>query len=208
MCEQILPTAPSTSDLENRMQLPEVSNHPNLRLIDENTCGRYNERRILNGNKTDIFEFPWMALLEYRVDRSKLEFQCGGSLISKRYVLTAAHCVIGLKAGTSLNKVRLGEHDLSKVQDCEIEEDEEPVCAEPYQEFPIEDIRVHANYSINGYKNDIALIRLNRDVNLSVRNVMPICMPKGPAANISGNEVHYFTITYSILSYFRCSCKC
>lgn len=54
------------------------------------------EDRILGGQKTGLSEFPWMALLQYRKNNGRgFTFACGGALISKRYVLTAAHCVTG-----------------------------------------------------------------------------------------------------------------
>lgn len=42
----------------------------------------------------DIYEYPWLALLEYRdIDTREKNTKCGGSLISGRYVLTAAQCL-------------------------------------------------------------------------------------------------------------------
>ena len=50
---------------------------------------------IIGGEKAKIGEFPFMALLGYdNTFNRKKEFvyKCGGSLINRRYVLTAAHC--------------------------------------------------------------------------------------------------------------------
>lgn len=78
--------SPSTSesdlDLDSRDGLLEdVSDHPNLNLLPLNNCGEILEQKLSNGNKTKLFEFPWMALLRYDSDGS-IENLCGGSLIS------------------------------------------------------------------------------------------------------------------------------
>ncbi|XP_050091033.1 CLIP domain-containing serine protease B9-like [Anopheles aquasalis] len=49
----------------------------------------------MGGKNCTIGEFPWFALLQYENRRGERKFSCGGSLINNRYVLTAAHCVIG-----------------------------------------------------------------------------------------------------------------
>lgn len=61
---------------------------------DKNECGFESlYRRILGGMEASLEDFPWYALLEYRRNNGSRVFNCGGSLINSRYVLTAAHCV-------------------------------------------------------------------------------------------------------------------
>lgn len=47
---------------------PDVSRHKNLRLLPLDACGVANsDDKIVNGNKTGVFEFPWMALISYYI---------------------------------------------------------------------------------------------------------------------------------------------
>ncbi|XP_034487203.1 serine protease 7 [Drosophila innubila] len=131
--------------------------------------------RIYNGNDTALDDFVWMALLEYRERTGKLVLNCGGSLINNRYVLTAAHCVIG-KVTTDvgqLAKVRLGEYDISKDIDCV-----NGVCNKPVIEIDIEESIVHPQYDANSNDrhHDIALLRLSKPVELSAF-LQPVCLP-------------------------------
>jgi len=78
---------------------PDVSSHPNLTLLNDRICGKSTYTRIVNGMNTSVVEFPWMALIAYDVGRPNPEFRCGGTIITSRYILTAAHCVTTLPAG-------------------------------------------------------------------------------------------------------------
>ena len=53
--------------------------------------------RIVGGVDTEVNEYPWQAGL---VTRGQHDYVwCGGSLISSRWVITAAHCTAGARPG-------------------------------------------------------------------------------------------------------------
>lgn len=45
------------------------------------------QKRIIGGRTAEFAEYPWQAHIRIG------EFQCGGVLVSRRYVATAAHCI-------------------------------------------------------------------------------------------------------------------
>ncbi|KAJ6597425.1 Serine protease grass, partial [Pseudolycoriella hygida] len=155
---------------------PEViSDHPNLNLLPQGNCGEILDYRVSNGNKTNLFEFPWMALLRYETDGT-VESLCGGSLISELYVLTAAHCVAKLKSTIKLIAVRLGEYDTTTDIDCQLIGTEQ-MCAPPVQDIPIEEKFAHPMYDKPRFSNDVAILRLARPANMTPESVRPICLP-------------------------------
>uniref|UniRef100_A0AAG5DS92 Peptidase S1 domain-containing protein n=1 Tax=Anopheles atroparvus TaxID=41427 RepID=A0AAG5DS92_ANOAO len=137
-------------------------------LLDLESCGPYTSDRIAFGKDAKLFEYPWMALL-----RSGREWICGGTLINKRYVLTAAHCV----KNEVVDSVRLGEFELNRTIDCDMRGE---VCADPPQDIPVERVIIHEEYSIRRKQHDIALLRLTREATMN-DNVIPICLPVTPA---------------------------
>ncbi|XP_014215660.1 serine protease easter-like isoform X2 [Copidosoma floridanum] len=188
-CERnITPTERPVQPVDDT-QPPDVTKHPNLRLLGYKNCGPFNSDKIIGGNVTRINEIPWMALLSYDTGKGRPEFRCGGSILNKRYILTAAHCVAQLPPGLRLIGVRVGEHDFAKERDCEAVGTSEEVCAERYQDFQIESVTSHEKYSTVNYHNDIAIIRVNRDIDFRPDNVKPVCMPIGSSAKISSKKL-------------------
>ncbi|XP_031619835.1 serine protease easter-like [Contarinia nasturtii] len=141
-------------------------------------CGLQVRERIVGGVETAPGEYPWLALIKYTHPRYRPRFACGGSLINKNYVLTAAHCVsTSILSGYSPRSVRLGEHDLNTDPDC-TEDDGETQCAPHVVDMEFSEIIIHEEYnpSSSTQYNDIALIRLSNSVEFT-NFLKPICLP-------------------------------
>ncbi|XP_067015516.1 venom protease isoform X2 [Anabrus simplex] len=158
-----------------------------ISLLPMDTCGVSVENKIIDGEDAIAGQFPWMALLGYKVNNSDpVQFLCGGSIITDRYILTAAHC-LGLELA-DLVTVRLGELNLTSDPDCEdFAGAGQQVCADYVQDYPVESYKIHEKFSSAHLKNDIALIRLKRNITTFKREfIRPLCLPIG--LNLTGNE--------------------
>ncbi|XP_062969459.1 serine protease 44-like [Cynocephalus volans] len=117
-------------------------------------CG-HRTVRIVGGMPAPERKWPWQVSLQI-----KDEHLCGGSLIANRWVLTAAHCILGHVEYT----VKLGDTNVRH-------ESRTAVVV------PVRDIVIHQYYnSIGLIENDIALALLDFPVNYS-SHIQPVCLP-------------------------------
>ncbi|XP_029358703.1 elastase-1-like [Echeneis naucrates] len=107
--------------------------------------------RVVGGEVAVPNSWPWQISLQYR-SGSRYYHTCGGSLIERRWVMTAAHCVDTARTW----RVVLGEHDLNTNSVTE-------------QIATVANVYIHPGWNsgsvANGY--DIALLRLSSEVTLN-----------------------------------------
>ncbi|XP_017125720.1 serine protease grass-like [Drosophila elegans] len=139
------------------------TNEGSADLLEKN-CGTTKRlsrfKRVVGGQDAEIFSNPWMVIL-----LKDLKMICGGTLITSRFVLTAANC-------DSPSKVRLGEYDRESSEDCS------PAgCIQRSYDVDIERLISHSLFGKNlgDFKHDIALVKLAQEVEFS-DSVRPICL--------------------------------
>ncbi|XP_039308409.1 serine protease persephone isoform X2 [Solenopsis invicta] len=122
---------------------------------------------IYGGTQTENGEFPYMVALGYEneerdEDNSEaIKYNCGGTLISSQYVLTAAHCVSNIQEKVPI-EVRVGSEDLKSVGD-------------DAQRIRISNVITHPQYKRSVNYNDVAILKLSTPVRIG-SNVRPICI--------------------------------
>ncbi|XP_045618724.1 coagulation factor X isoform X1 [Procambarus clarkii] len=125
--------------------------------------------RIVGGKPADPKDWPWMAAL---LKSSTNTQYCGGTLVTDRHILTAAHC---LKPFTAKDiRVRLGEYTFDQT-----------VTSDAI-DFGVTEFRMHERYDSKTQENDIALVKLDKPATFS-ETIWPVCLPP-PQTSYQGRD--------------------
>ncbi|XP_054215970.1 serine protease 55 isoform X3 [Homo sapiens] len=121
--------------------------------------GRTRYSRITGGMEAEVGEFPWQVSIQARSEPF-----CGGSILNKWWILTAAHCLYSEELFPEELSVVLGTNDLTSPS-MEIKE--------------VASIILHKDFKRANMDNDIALLLLASPIKLDDLKV-PICLPTQP----------------------------
>ncbi|CAJ0952615.1 unnamed protein product [Ranitomeya imitator] len=125
-----------------------------LSLYESETFDNPNER-IVGGKDCKFGECPWQAVL---LSEDNEPF-CGGTILSKQFILTAAHCM----NQTKYFKVIVGEMNTLKKDGAE-------------SIHKVDKIIIHPKFVRLTYDFDIAVVKLKEAINFT-DNIIPACLP-------------------------------
>ncbi|CAF0996677.1 unnamed protein product [Didymodactylos carnosus] len=116
--------------------------------------------KIVGGEQAIVNSWGWAVSL--RLFDSHI---CGGSILSKYYIITASHCVLSIPS-LRYASIHVGINTLSQTG----------------QVRKIAQSFIHADYDSATHENDIAILRLTTPLDLSDLTVSTICLPNSTSA--------------------------
>jgi len=110
---------------------------------------------IVGGTTATAHSHPWAVAVYYNS-----RFICGATIINERYVLCAAHCILGPSA--SSYKLKVGAHKL----------------ASSGTFVEVKSVKKHQSYNAGQMQNDISLFELKSPLDFTKnKNIAPVCLP-------------------------------
>ncbi|XP_063231410.1 trypsin-like isoform X2 [Bacillus rossius redtenbacheri] len=109
--------------------------------------------RIIGGEEAEDSQFPYIVSLRWQGSHF-----CGGSVISARHVLTAAHCMDAVDPSEVY--VVMGTTSLANI----------------VYLATIEKSKIHEHYDNSNFQNDIALLKLSANVTLDGKRIASVQM--------------------------------
>lgn len=132
-----------------------------------------NVERVVNGEVINIEDRPFQVAVNYDdtcyLFRTCTYDQCGGAIISEKFIISAAHCFemkrqYYIRAGSSYSE-KLGHI------------------------YQIKNIFIHPNYTAQPYTNDLALIEVTETINFK-NSIQPITMAWKNVENFYNQSVN------------------
>merc|ERR1712179_379436 len=120
---------------------------------------------------------PWAA----RIWLNEIDSLCGGSLINKRFVLTAAHCICKPRQKLVCNKNKQPAYDVKTmysvylgVNQMKVNGDNIGLKGDKHYDYGVEWAQAYTPEQIY---HDIGLLKLDRDAVIVKNELQPICLP-------------------------------
>uniref|UniRef100_A0A182N6R8 Peptidase S1 domain-containing protein n=1 Tax=Anopheles dirus TaxID=7168 RepID=A0A182N6R8_9DIPT len=118
---------------------------------------------VQHGSETKEGHWPWHTAI-YHLEGKTFNYVCGGSIVDRNTILTAAHCLYTSRGLIKVDQlsVQVGRNQLSE-------------ASAQSQEHLVEQLILHPGFSPNAVADDVALIRLATDITMT-RYIQPICL--------------------------------
>lgn len=146
-------------------------------------------KMIRGGQATDLHQLPWTVRLAINPRLKGLHSPeyCGGTIISSRYVLTAAHCLYNTFKDISQLEVFLAEYDTDTYpEDCIMSNGKKECIYNIVKK--VEHVIIHKDYNDTYLQNDVALLRLSSDIPYT-DFIRPICLPTKDVEDLKGENI-------------------
>uniref|UniRef100_A0A182NV06 Peptidase S1 domain-containing protein n=1 Tax=Anopheles dirus TaxID=7168 RepID=A0A182NV06_9DIPT len=129
-------------------------------------CGRQRLKAVHtmhNSTEAVVGQWPWHATI-FHHKGDKLEHACGGTILDRNTILTAAHCVYSVSGVIPTHKmsIQLGRTELFDKYDY-------------IRSHGVQEIVVHPKFIQNSVAHDIALIKLATNITMT-KHVQPVCI--------------------------------
>lgn len=157
----------------------DIMNKENIIEIDpfsevDNSSDPY--ARIIGGRNADPHVAPWIVSLQFLSETYGSYHFCGGSIIKPEWVITAGHCLKGMK-GLQNVVVAAGRHNLAVAESTE-------------QLRWLKIVYIHPKYAGGVGPNDLALIRVKTPFTYDA-TVQEIALPAAGSAFPVGSATLY-----------------